>query len=52
MQRTPISISTILHRINLRNKELKNAYKHEVPARLLGYLIVASHNKKSARKKL
>ena len=47
-----IFITSILHHINLRNKELKNAYKHDVPARLLGYLIVALHNNKHAHRKL
>lgn len=47
-----IFITSILHCINLRNKELKTAYKHDVPARLLDYLIVTSHNNKPARRKL
>jgi len=48
----PIFITLILHRINLKNKELKNAYKHDVTARLLGSLIVISYNNKPASRKL
>lgn len=47
-----IFITSILHRINLRNKELKNAYKRDVPARILGSLIVNSHNNKPACRQL
>jgi len=48
----PIFITLTFHRINLRNKELKKAHKHDIPSRLLGCLIVISHNNKHARRKL